>query len=70
MDKTAPIKDLCIDVGLSQEEAKGRIPTGTPGTYRGAVRPWGRSCCAARPWTTAAASPFCWTCWSGWRVNS
>lgn len=41
MDKTAPIKDLCIDVGLSQEEAKGRIPTGTPATYRGGCTPLG-----------------------------
>lgn len=41
MDKTTPIKDLCIDVGLSQEEAKRRIPTGTPGTYRGGCTPLG-----------------------------
>lgn len=41
MDKTTPIKDLCIDVGLSQEEAKGRIPTGTPATYRGGCTPLG-----------------------------
>lgn len=41
MDKTTPVKDLCIDVGLSQEEAKSRIPTGTPGTYRGGCTPLG-----------------------------
>ena len=35
MDKSLPIKDLCIDVGLSQEEAEKRIPIGTPATYRG-----------------------------------
>lgn len=41
MDKTTPIKDLCIDAGLSREEAKGRIPTGTPATYRGGCTPLG-----------------------------
>lgn len=35
MDKALPIKDLCIDVGLSREEAERRIPIGTPATYRG-----------------------------------
>lgn len=35
MDKTTPIKDLAIDAGLPQEEAKRRIPTGTPAAYRG-----------------------------------
>lgn len=35
MDKSLPIKDLFIDVGLSQEEAEKRIPIGTPAAYRG-----------------------------------
>jgi len=35
MDKSLPIKDLYIDVGLTQETAEKRIPTGTPATYRG-----------------------------------
>ena len=35
MDKSLPIKDLFIDVGLSQEEAERRIPIGTPASYRG-----------------------------------
>lgn len=35
MDKSLPIKDLYIDVGLSREEAERRIPVGAPAAYRG-----------------------------------
>ena len=41
MDKSLPIKDLYIDVGLSQEEAERRIPIGAPATYRGGCAPLG-----------------------------
>ena len=41
MDKSLPIKDLYIDVGLSQEEAERRIPVGTPAAYRGGCTPLG-----------------------------
>lgn len=41
MDKSLPIKDLFIDVGLSREEAERRIPIGTPATYRGGCSPLG-----------------------------
>ena len=41
MDKSLPIKDLFIDVGLSQEEAERRIPIGTPAAYRGGCAPLG-----------------------------
>ena len=41
MGKSLPIKDLFIDVGLSQEEAERRIPVGTPATYRGDCTPLG-----------------------------
>ena len=41
MDKSQPIKDLAIDVGLSQEEAERRIPIGTPAAYRGGCAPLG-----------------------------
>ena len=41
MDKSLPIKDLVIDAGLSQEEAKKRIPVGTPAAYRGGCAPLG-----------------------------
>jgi len=34
MSKALPIKDLCIDVGLTQEEAQRLIPIGTPAVYR------------------------------------
>lgn len=33
-NKSLPIKELYIDVGLSQEEAQRRIPIGTPAVYR------------------------------------
>lgn len=41
MDKSLPIKELFIDVGLSQEEARKRIPIGTPAVYRGGCAPLG-----------------------------
>lgn len=41
MGKSLPIKELFIDVGLSQEEAERRIPIGTPVTYRGGCAPLG-----------------------------
>ena len=34
MNKPQPIKDLYLDVGLSQEEAERLIPVGTPAVYR------------------------------------
>lgn len=40
-DRSLPIKELCIDVGLSQETAKERIPVGTPTAYRGGCAPLG-----------------------------
>ncbi len=41
MDKSQPIKELCIDVGLSQEEARRLIPIGTPAVYRAGCTPLG-----------------------------
>ena len=41
MDKSLPVKDLYIDVGLSREEAEKRVPVGTPATYRGGCAPLG-----------------------------
>ena len=35
MDKSQPIKELYLDVGLSQPEAQRLIPIGTPAVYRG-----------------------------------
>ncbi|MEA4932145.1 MAG: M42 family peptidase [Lawsonibacter sp.] len=34
MDKSQPIKELYLDVGLSQEDAQRLIPIGTPAVYR------------------------------------
>lgn len=41
MDKSLPIRELWIDVGLSQEEAEKRIPIGTPAVYRTGCTPLG-----------------------------
>jgi endoglucanase len=34
-DASFPIPELCIDVGLTQEEAEARVPIGHPPFYRG-----------------------------------
>lgn len=41
MDKSQPIGELTIDVGLSQEEAVRRAPIGTPIVYRAGCQPLG-----------------------------
>ena len=41
MDKSQPIRELCIDVGLTQEEARRLIPVGTPAVCRGGCAPLG-----------------------------
>lgn len=40
-DKSLPIQELFIDAGLSQEQAKARIPVGTPAVYRAGCAPLG-----------------------------
>lgn len=40
-DKSTPIKDLFVDVGLSQEDAERLVPPGTPMVYRGGCTPLG-----------------------------
>lgn len=42
MGKTIDAKKLCIDVGLTQEEAQQRIPLGTPVAFAGGCRELGR----------------------------
>ena len=41
MDKSVPISESWIDVGLTQEEARRRIPIGTPVTFRAPCFPLG-----------------------------
>lgn len=43
MDKSLPIRELWLDVGLSQEEAEKRIPIGTPAVYRTGCTPLGKN---------------------------
>lgn len=46
-EKAPEVKDLFVDVGLSQEEAERRVPIGTPMTYRAAFTRLGkRQVCA------------------------
>ena len=41
MDKARTIRELTVDVGLSQEEAQRRVPIGTPMVYRTGCQPLG-----------------------------
>ena len=41
MNRSQPIRELYLDVGLSQEEAERRIPIGTPAVYRTGCVPMG-----------------------------
>lgn len=41
MDQAMPVSQLCIDVGLGQEEAQRRFPVGTPAVYRAGCAPLG-----------------------------
>ncbi len=41
MDKSIPLKELYVDVGLTQEEAERRVPVGTPAVYRAGCAPLG-----------------------------
>ncbi len=45
MDKTIPMEDLLIDVGLTEEEAKARIPLGTPVSFASRCMPFGSGLC-------------------------
>ena len=42
MDRSQPIKELYLDVGLTQEEAERLVPIGTPAVYRGGCAPLGK----------------------------
>ena len=42
MDRALPIRELWLDVGLSQGEAEKRIPIGTPAVYRTGCAPLGQ----------------------------
>ena len=43
MGKTIDAKKLCIDVGLTQEEAEQRVPLGTPVSFAGGCRELGQN---------------------------
>ena len=41
MDKSQPMREMAVDVGLTQEEAQSLIPIGTPAVYRTGCSPLG-----------------------------
>lgn len=40
-DRSIPVKELYLDVGMTQEEAERRVPIGTPAVFRGGCTPLG-----------------------------
>lgn len=48
MGKSTPVSQLYLDVGLSSEQVKTRIPIGTPGVFRGSCAPLGEDQCCGK----------------------
>ena len=48
MNKSTPVSELYLDVGLPSDEVKKRIPIGTPGVFRGGCFPLGEDCCCGK----------------------
>ncbi len=48
MDKSTPVSELYLDVGLSSDEVKKRVPVGTPGVFRGSCAPLGEDQCCGK----------------------
>lgn len=48
MDKSTPVFELYLDVGLSSDEAKRLVPIGTPGVFRGGCAPLGEDQCCGK----------------------
>ena len=48
MNKSTPVSELYLDVGLGEEEAKTRVPIGTPGVFRGGCAPLGEDQCCGK----------------------
>lgn len=48
MDQSTPVSEQYLDVGLSSEEVKKRIPIGTPGVFRGSCAPLGEEQCCGK----------------------
>lgn len=42
MDKSIPIPELRVDVGMTQEQAEAAVPVGTPMAFRGGCTPLGK----------------------------
>lgn len=48
MDKSTPVSELYLDIGLSSDEVKKRVPIGTPGVFRGSCAPLGEDQCCGK----------------------
>lgn len=48
MDKSTPVSELYLDVGLSSEEVQKRVTIGTPGVFRGGCAPLGEDQCCGK----------------------
>lgn len=48
MNKSTPVSELYLDVGMSADEVKTRIPIGTPGVFRGGCTPLGEDQCCGK----------------------
>lgn len=48
MNKSTPVSELYLDVGMSGDETRKRIPIGTPGVFRGGCAPLGEDQCCGK----------------------
>lgn len=48
MNKSTPVSELYLDVGLPADEAGKRVPIGTPGVFRGGCAPLGEDQCCGK----------------------
>lgn len=48
MSKSTPVSELYLDIGSSGEQAKKRVPIGTPGVFRGGCTPLGEDQCCGK----------------------
>ena len=64
MDKSLPIRELWLDVGMEQEEAEKCIPIGTPAVYRTGCAPLGKKMLCGKALDDRPALRSWWTLWS------
>ena len=65
-DKALAIDKLFLDV--AKRKPCKNSPSGLRQFVRADVPSWGQTVFAGRRWTTGLVLPFCWTCWSSFRM--